>query len=77
MCEYGNVVILRVPIPEYLSYNKEFRWEYKDVDSCIAPIVDALNKAGIYTSGGCCGHGKEDGSILLHDGRILIIKTPK
>ena len=27
------------------------------VDKCIAPIVQALNSAGIQTLGSCCGHG--------------------
>jgi hypothetical protein len=45
----------------------------KSVDSCIAPIVEALNKAGIYTAGCCCGHGETEGNIILHDGRTLVI----
>jgi len=76
MCERGNYVILLVPIPGYLSGTGEFRWAYKEVDSCIAPIVRALNDAGIYTSGCCCGHGEMRGSIGLHDGRFLIITDP-
>lgn len=74
MCQHGDVVMLRVPIPAHLSHTGEMRWEMKDVDACIAPIVEALNAAGIYTAGCCCGHGEIDGSILLHDGRELIIK---
>lgn len=74
MCEWGTDVILRVPIPAELSHTGKFRWDYKDIDSCIAPIVQALNDAGIYTAQSCCGHGKGDGEILLHDGRIIVIK---
>lgn len=44
------------------------------VDSCIADLVRALNDANIETIGCCCGHGKENGSILLADGRELKIK---
>lgn len=44
------------------------------VDACIADIVQALNDAGIETAGCCCGHGNGDGSIILGDGRVLIIK---
>jgi len=47
------------------------------IDHCIAPIVKALQQAGIYTRGCCCGHGKREGSILLQDGRKLIIKGEK
>ena len=74
MCNFRNEVILSVPIPANLSHTGKFRWERKGVDKCIAQIVDALNSAGVYTSGSCCGHGKTDGSIVLHDGRILVIK---
>lgn len=45
------------------------------IDSCIAPIVAALNAGGIATLGSCCGHGKSNGDILLADGRVLIIKS--
>jgi len=43
------------------------------VDACIAPIVQALNDAGIETLGSCCGHGIMSGDIRLADGRILTI----
>jgi hypothetical protein len=44
-----------------------------DVDSCIAPIVRALNAMGVVTVASCCGHGKRPGNIALADGRELII----
>ncbi|MCK5601619.1 hypothetical protein KAR91_07120 [Candidatus Pacearchaeota archaeon] len=43
------------------------------IDSCIAPIVQALNNAGIATVASCCGHNKRPGNIVLKDGRELII----
>jgi len=45
------------------------------IDFCIADIVAALNAANIKTEASCCGHGKTDASILLEDGRELIIKN--
>lgn len=60
MCEWGTDV------------NVEINGTPKAIDSCIAPIVDALNRGGIATIGSCCGHGKS-GSILLADGRELLI----
>ena len=75
MCEWGTEVELFVLIPAQLSHTGELRWDKKKIDACIAPIVDALNNAGIYTASSCCGHGKGDGEILLHDGRELIIKN--
>ena len=75
MCENGDEVILLVPIPANLSHTGKFRWDWKGVDSCIAPIVKALNNAGIYTAGCCCGHGRGKGNVILHDGRILEISV--
>lgn len=77
MCEWNDTVPLYVPIPADLSYTGEFRWDWKQVDRCLVPLVDALNKAGIYTASCCCGHGKGDGIIALHDGRELIIRTSR
>ena len=73
MCKHGTLTDCLVPIPAELSHTGEFRWEIKGVDSCIAPIVNALNAGGVYTAGCCCGHGETPGSILLHDGRELTI----
>jgi hypothetical protein len=43
------------------------------VDFCIADIVAALNAANIPTVASCCGHHKMHGSVVLEDGRELII----
>lgn len=75
MCKWGTDILLRVPIPPELSHTGDFHWDTKGIDACIAPLVDALNKAGIYTSQSCCGHGKAPGRIDLHDGRILWIDS--
>ena len=45
------------------------------IDSCIASIVEALNKNGVRTIASCCGHGKIDGSIILADGRELLVRA--
>jgi|SRR3989304_9383533 len=45
------------------------------IDSCIAPIVKALQDANIITTSSCCGHGKTNGYIVLGD-RILEV-TPQ
>lgn len=74
MCECGSPVIMRVPIPAHLSHTGKARWAEKGVDACIARIVKALNDAGIKTASSCCGHEKGDGSIMLWDGRELIIR---
>lgn len=43
------------------------------IDACISPIVRALNEKGIATAASCCGHFNRWGSIILRDGRELII----
>lgn len=73
MCKHTTLV--RVPIAADLSHTGEKRWDWKAVDACIAPLVNALNQAGIETRGCCCGHGWADGSILLQDGRELIVRA--
>lgn len=42
-------------------------------DPCIAPLVRALNASGIPTSASCCGHGHRPATIMLADGRELVI----
>ena len=42
-------------------------------DPEIAPLVKALNDAGIRTVASCSGHGRRPGNIALADGRELII----
>jgi hypothetical protein len=45
-----------------------------EIDECIAPIIDAMQKGGIYTLTSCCGHGKGDGYILLENGGLTVWK---
>lgn len=59
-------------MPAELSYTGKLRWKLTEVDACIAPIIQALNNAGIYTANSCCGHGKNNGSIILHDGSLIV-----
>lgn len=44
------------------------------IDYCVSRLVAALNAAAIETLASCCGHGQSDGSILLADGRELVLK---
>ena len=45
----------------------------RTIDRCISHIVAALNAGGVQTAASCCGHGTRAGSILLEDGRTLLI----
>ena len=47
-----------------------FSSEYKNeiwVDACLAKEISDLWDKGIRTLGCCCGHGKERGTICVHD----------
>jgi hypothetical protein len=73
MCEHGKTVDLEVKIPAAYSDSGKDEIKIKPVDSCIAPIVDALNRAEIYTICSCCGHGELPGQIDLEDDRVLTV----
>lgn len=66
-------VVLSLTVPATLSHSGEARVKDCGIDSCIAPIVKALNDGGVPTIACCCGHGKLPGSIVLADGRELIV----
>lgn len=72
MCAHGDDVMLMVPMNADGSGQK-----LVGIDRCIAPIVDALNARGIYTANCCCGHFRDNGTIVLHDGRALTIGKMK
>jgi len=73
MCKWNTTIPLEVTIPANLSHTGEARRKVVDIDSCIYPIVKALNDTGITTIASCCGHGNISGNIILSDGREIII----
>ncbi len=77
MCEWGKSIIVNVKIPADLSCDGKEKWKEVGIDSCIAPIVKALQKGMIDMRGSCCGHGKCDGYIELADGSGLLILSRK
>ena len=74
-CPCRDIVNVVVKVPADLSSTGKDKWRVYAMDKCLAPIVSALQKAGIDMRGSCCGHGKCNGDIHLQDGRILIIKN--
>lgn len=42
-------------------------------DPCLADLIDALNDPPHRTVASCCGHGHRPGSIILADGRVLLV----
>lgn len=75
MCRWETTVPVRVKVAAALSHTGEAYWRDFGIDACIAPLVKALQEAGIDMLASCCGHGKADGYIWLADGRMLIITT--
>lgn len=73
MCKHGTHVEMELLCAAKISHTGQDRQKLTKIDACIAPIVKALNDAGIVTEGSCCGHGKADGWIVLSDGRWLRI----
>ena len=67
MCKWGTEMILMLPKASGIL-------EPVGIDGCIASIVEALNKDGVRTIASCCGHEKIDGSIILADGRELLVR---
>jgi hypothetical protein len=72
-CDLAEV-LTEVIILAHLSHDGQQRQAIKGVDACIADLVRALNSGEVTTISSCCGHGRGDGSILLADGREVIIK---
>lgn len=70
-----SAVLMEVTILAHLAHDGQQRRAVKDVDACIANIVRALNDGGVMTTSSCCGHGRSDGSVLLADGREIILRS--
>jgi hypothetical protein len=73
MCLPGQTEDVLVKIPGELSCWGITYWKQMKIDSCIAPIVEALQEKGIDMRGSCCGHKRAPGHIELQDGRIIQI----
>lgn len=73
MCKWGTDVRVLVKVAAHLSSTGEEKWREFGIDSCIAPLVKALQEGGIDMFASCCGHEKGPGRIDLADGRVLKI----
>ena len=67
MCEWGNDVMVKVPVGRNPKTRTGFRWDWRPIDACIAPVIKELNQERIYTTACCCGHFKHRRSILYWD----------
>jgi hypothetical protein len=75
MCKWGNTTLVPVFIPARLSRTGKDAAKLADIDTCIAPLVRALNAVGLITVASCCGHGKQPGSIIFSDDSEIRICT--
>ena len=75
MCEWGNTTLVKVRVPADLSAEQMKVWKWKPIDRCIAPVVSALQEAGIDMRGSCCGHRQRSGTILLQGGQELVLEA--
>jgi len=73
MCAWGTDTDVYVKVAADLSSTGQDTWRIFPIDSCIAPLVNALQEGGIDMLASCCGHGAGTGRIDLADGRILWI----
>jgi len=76
MCKWGTVTKVKFCKPKTKIKTRKMEGY---VDSCIAPIVQALNNAGIRTLASCCGHGHIPGNIILevNDKALIIFSSWK
>ena len=72
-CRCGKHTKVWVLVPPDLSRTGKPYTKEAVIDKCIAPIVEALQAAGIHMRGSCCGHGQYVGEIHLWDGETVIL----
>lgn len=72
MCKWGTSKNIKLAYPRHNS-----KRTIVPVDKCISKLVQILNNYGIHTLSSCCGHNKDEGSILIkQDNKIIEIKIP-
>lgn len=76
MCKWNDTVPVMFNYPEATAQHVAGK-VIEDIDRCIAPLIVALRDAGIETIESCCGHGNARGSVILADGRWLVIFTDR
>lgn len=69
MCKWGDTLPLEVTIPADISFTSKERKGIKKIDRCLVPLIEMLNKYGIKTTSGCCGHGKTKKSHIGIQGK--------
>lgn len=73
MCKRYETIVINIPAHHTWIRHVHDGHKNIQVDGCISGILRALNNEGVSTLASCCGHGNSPGSIVLQDGRELII----
>jgi hypothetical protein len=73
VCKWGTYQPVAVTVHKSVAASGVRHRAVRQIDSCIADLVKALDSSGIIMLGSCCGHGTGPGQILLADGRVLTI----
>jgi hypothetical protein len=68
-CSSCGKAVVSVP----LSHRTERGFTTASVDACLAEFVQRLNNAGLQTIASCCGHGDGPATVILEDGRELLV----
>jgi hypothetical protein len=64
VCEWGNEIVVNLPD----DIDPERKSRKVSLDSCIAEVIQRLWKQGCQIRSCCCGHGKENASIVISGG---------
>ena len=85
MCKWGTrkkVKLMKIDFgrfnnEQYKIYLKKMglREGEELIDSCIAPLVQALNDGRIKTTASCCGHGKDYPYVICEQGTEQKLKN--
>lgn len=69
MCKHGDFV--KVPKALLLRDDYYSERDYVLIDRCMVDQIIELNRAGIKTTGCCCGHGKTEPTIVMYSGVVV------
>ena len=78
MCEWGDMVEMRLPISARKSHTGKRRMKDNvGIDRCLAPLIKLLNENGFETEECCCGHGAGYGYIGFADDTGFLLMSSK
>ncbi|MCK5645063.1 MAG: hypothetical protein KAJ19_29960 [Gammaproteobacteria bacterium] len=70
MCEHGDFV--KVPKAKLLRNDYYSKRDYVLIDRCMVDEIIEMNKAGIVTTGCCCGHGETEPTVVVYGNGVMV-----